>query len=129
MDGNNADAKRREELGAADRGAGLPGEVGDVTTCASNAAKGCPYGCAGAALITRARCRSWTRESVTDSAGLVATVALSGGNCPATNYYVFVIMENDRPVADDISCGQEAVAFGMYNNSANANGALSCSYP
>jgi len=55
-------------------------------------------------------------------------VLLSGGSCTAITYYIPVIVENDRPVADDVWCGQEATAFGMYNDSFDAVGGLSCAF-
>jgi hypothetical protein len=91
-------------------------------------AAACPQGCAGAGLISRMQCQSWTRETVSESTYLIAAVALSGGNCPTTTYYIPVVMENQRVVADDVWCGQEATAFGMYNYTAGARGGLACSF-
>lgn len=96
---------------------------------AGNAAGTCPQGCTTSGLISRVQCGSWSHESVTESIYLVASIALSGGACSAMTYYIPVVMENNRVVADDVWCGQEAVAFGMYNYSANATGGLSCSFP
>jgi hypothetical protein len=56
-------------------------------------------------------------------------VNLSGGSCTAITYYIPVIVENNRPVADDVWCGQQAITFGMYNNGFDAVGGLSCSFP
>jgi len=99
-----------------------------IATYAADAAKACPKGCAGGGLISRLPCASWPHEAVTAEPDLVADVLLSGGSCTAITYYIPVIVENDRPVADDVWCGQEATAFGMYNDSFDAVGGLSCAF-
>lgn len=100
-----------------------------IATYATDAAKACPKGCAGGGLISRLHCSSWPHEAVIAQPDLVAEVDLSGGSCTAIAYYIPVIVENNRPVADDVWCGQKAIAFGMYNNGFDAVGGVSCSFP
>ena len=99
-----------------------------IAAYAIDATKACPKGCAGGGLISRLHCASWPHEAVTAEPDLVADVHLSGGSCTPITYYTPVIVENNRPVADDVWCGQEAIAYGMYNNSFDAVGGLSCAF-
>ena len=100
-----------------------------IATYAADAAKACPKGCVGGGLISRLHCSSWPHEAVTAEPDLVADVELSGGRCTAITYYIPVIVENNRPVADDVWCGQKAIAFGMYNNGFDAVSGVSCAFP
>jgi hypothetical protein len=109
--------------------------LAQVAVYAANYQRVCPQGCRLQGLMVRMPCTSWTSESVTVPPGFAglahpeAIIDLSGGSCDEMVYYAPLITENNQLVADDVWCGDEDPAYGMYNSNVNAIAGQTCHAP
>ena len=102
----------------------------EIAHYASNYAAQCPGGCGGALLFIRDQCGPFPSEAVQNvQNGSIAMVNLSGDtSCRGVDktFYVSVIIENGKPVADDVYCNIGDSQYGMYNPDPSATYPVPC---
>jgi len=100
-----------------------------IALYATNYHRLCPSGCGGAYLLLRQQCGPFPQEHVSVATNpAIAIVALNGNTCLGGTWtmYVSVVVEQGRPLADDVYCQADDSKYGMYNPDPNATSGLPC---